>query len=69
MSMAVPASILARLAEPPTSASPVTSVADRASAAPEGRTAWAPLPKAPMTCEAGSSPAGSGADSAASSSL
>lgn len=68
-SMAVPAAIRSREAEPDTRARSVTSCAVSAPPPATGSAATAPEPKVPMTSAGGSSPAGSGPDSAASSSL
>lgn len=70
--MAVPAAMRSREAEPETSASSVTSWALSLSPLPLGSAATrstAKLPKVPMTSAEGSSPTGSGAPSAATSSL
>lgn len=65
----MPASIRASEADPVTSASSETSWALSPPGRALGRDTCAPLPKAPMTCDEGSSPAGRGAVSAAISSL
>ncbi len=73
-SIAVPAAMRAGEADPVTRARPVTSCALRPSPSlrAAGRAATrstVPLPNVPITSAAGSSPDGSGADSAATSSL
>ena len=68
-SMAVPAAMRSSEAEPDTRARSVTSWAVSAPPPATGSAATAPDPKVPITSAGGSSPAGSGADSAVTSSL